>query len=39
MSIDGGNGTLQQLAGRAARPINPILADGSPERRKVEGWN
>jgi pyrroloquinoline quinone biosynthesis protein B len=43
MPLDGANGTLQRLAGLAARRIlthinntNPILVDGSPERRKVE---
>lgn len=43
MPLDGADGTLQQLAGLAARRIlthinntNPILVDGSPERRKVE---
>jgi pyrroloquinoline quinone biosynthesis protein B len=43
MPLDGANGTLQQLAGLSARRIlthinntNPILVDGSPERRKVE---
>jgi pyrroloquinoline quinone biosynthesis protein B len=47
MPIDGEGGTLQALDGLAARRIfihinntNPILIDGSPERRKVEaaGW-
>lgn len=43
MPLDGTRGTLQQLAGLAARRIlthinntNPILVDGSPERRQVE---
>lgn len=47
MPIDGADGTLAALAGLTARRIfvhinntNPILVDGSPERRKVEaaGW-
>jgi pyrroloquinoline quinone biosynthesis protein B len=48
MPIDGDGGTLSALsAGISARKIfvhinntNPILVDGSPERRKVEaaGW-
>jgi pyrroloquinoline quinone biosynthesis protein B len=47
MSIDGEGGSLTALAGLAARRIythinntNPILVDGSPERRKVTaaGW-
>jgi pyrroloquinoline quinone biosynthesis protein B len=47
MPIDGEGGTLQALDGLAARRIfvhinntNPILIDGSAERRKVEaaGW-
>jgi pyrroloquinoline quinone biosynthesis protein B len=43
MPLDGAEGTLQRLAGLAARRIlthinntNPILVEGSPERRKVE---
>jgi pyrroloquinoline quinone biosynthesis protein B len=43
MPLNGADGTLQQLGGLAARRIlthinntNPILVDGSPERRKVE---
>jgi pyrroloquinoline quinone biosynthesis protein B len=43
MPLDGADGTLQRLAGLAARRIlthinntNPILVEGSPERRKVE---
>lgn len=43
MPIDGANGTLQQLGGLKARRIlthinntNPILIDGSPQRRQVE---
>jgi pyrroloquinoline quinone biosynthesis protein B len=47
MPIEGEGGTLQRLAGLTARKIfihinntNPILVDGSPERRRVaaEGW-
>jgi pyrroloquinoline quinone biosynthesis protein B len=47
MPIDGDGGTLMALAGLPARKIfvhinntNPILVDGSPERRKIEaaGW-
>jgi pyrroloquinoline quinone biosynthesis protein B len=47
MPIDGGDGTLAALDGLTARKIfihinntNPVLIDGSPERRKVEaaGW-
>lgn len=47
MPIDGDSGTLQKLAGVKARKIfihinntNPILIDGSPERRRVndQGW-
>lgn len=47
MPIDGDGGTLQKLAGVKARKIfihinntNPILVDGSPERRRVneQGW-
>jgi pyrroloquinoline quinone biosynthesis protein B len=47
MPIDGEGGTLRALDGLSARRIfvhinntNPILIDGSPERRKVEtaGW-
>lgn len=47
MPIDGGDGTLAALAELRARRIlihinntNPILVDGSPERRKAEaaGW-
>lgn len=47
MPIDGGDGTLAALAGLRARRIfihinntNPVLIDGSPERRTVEtaGW-
>ncbi len=47
MPIDGGDGTLAALADLRARRIfihinntNPVLIDGSPERRKVEaaGW-
>ena len=47
MPIDGEGGSLAALAGLAARRIyihinntNPILIDGSPERRRVEaaGW-
>jgi pyrroloquinoline quinone biosynthesis protein B len=47
MPIEGEGGTLQTLAGLKARKIfihinntNPILIDGSPERRRVaaEGW-
>jgi pyrroloquinoline quinone biosynthesis protein B len=47
MPIDGDGGTLSALSGISARKIfvhinntNPILVDGSPERRKVEaaGW-
>jgi pyrroloquinoline quinone biosynthesis protein B len=47
MPIDGAGGTLAALAGLSARRIfihinntNPILIDGSPERRRVEaaGW-
>ncbi|MGH6673081.1 MAG: pyrroloquinoline quinone biosynthesis protein PqqB [Xanthobacteraceae bacterium] len=41
--LDGADGTLQQLSGVAGRCIlthinntNPILVDGSPQRRKVE---
>jgi pyrroloquinoline quinone biosynthesis protein B len=44
MPIDGENGSLSALAGLSARKIfvhinntNPILIDGSPERRRVEG--
>lgn len=43
MPIDGGDGTLAALAGLGGRRIlthinntNPILIEGSPERRKVE---
>lgn len=43
MSLSGENGTLQRLAGLTGRRIlthinntNPILVDGSPERRQVE---
>ena len=43
MPIDGANGTLQHLGGLKARRIlthinntNPILIDGSPQRRQVE---
>ena len=43
MPVDGGDGTLAALAGLGARRIlthinntNPILVEGSPERRKVE---
>ncbi len=48
MPIDGGDGTLAALDGLTARKIfihinntNPILVDGSAERRKVEaaGWD
>jgi pyrroloquinoline quinone biosynthesis protein B len=48
MPIDGEGGTLQKLAGVKARKIfihinntNPILVDGSPERRRVtaERWD
>jgi pyrroloquinoline quinone biosynthesis protein B len=47
MPIDGEGGSLAALAGLSARRVyihinntNPILIDGSPERRKVEaaGW-
>jgi len=47
MPIDGEDGSLQKLAGLKTRKIyihinntNPILIDGSPERRRVaaEGW-
>ena len=47
MPIDGADGSLAALAGLPGRRIyihinntNPILVDGSPERRKVEaaGW-
>jgi pyrroloquinoline quinone biosynthesis protein B len=47
MPIDGADGSLAALAGLTARRIyvhinntNPILVDGSPERRRVEaaGW-
>ncbi|MGZ5803625.1 MAG: pyrroloquinoline quinone biosynthesis protein B, partial [Xanthobacteraceae bacterium] len=47
MPIEGAEGTLTALADLRARRIfihinntNPILVDGSPERRKVEaaGW-
>jgi pyrroloquinoline quinone biosynthesis protein B len=47
MPIEGIGGTLQRLAGLKTRKIfihinntNPILVDGSPERRRVaaEGW-
>ena len=47
MPIDGEGGSLAALAGLSARKIfvhinntNPILVDGSPERRRVEaaGW-
>ena len=47
MPIEGEGGTLQRLAGLKKRKIfihinntNPILVDGSPERRRVaaEGW-
>ena len=47
MPIDGGDGSLSALADVAARRIyvhinntNPILIEGSPERRHVErkGW-
>ena len=47
MPIDGTGGSLAALAGLASRRIfvhinntNPILVDGSPERRRVEaaGW-
>jgi pyrroloquinoline quinone biosynthesis protein B len=47
MPIDGDDGTLAALQGLSARKIfvhinntNPILVDGSPERRRVEaaGW-
>ena len=47
MQIDGDSGSLQALAGLSARRIfvhinntNPVLIDGSAERRKVEnaGW-
>jgi pyrroloquinoline quinone biosynthesis protein B len=47
MPIDGDGGTLAALQGLSARKIfvhinntNPILVDGSPERRRVEaaGW-
>jgi pyrroloquinoline quinone biosynthesis protein B len=44
MPIDGADGSLEALAGVARRRIyvhinntNPILIDGSPERRRVEG--
>ena len=44
MQIDGDNGSLRALTGLSARRIfihinntNPILVDGSAERRKVEG--
>lgn len=43
MPLDGADGTLQQLSGLGGRRIlthinntNPILVDGSPQRRKVE---
>lgn len=43
MPLDGAEGTLQRLAGLPGRRIlihinntNPILVDGSPQRRKVE---
>jgi pyrroloquinoline quinone biosynthesis protein B len=47
MPIEGKCGTLQRLAGLKARKVfihinntNPVLVDGSPERRRVaaEGW-
>jgi pyrroloquinoline quinone biosynthesis protein B len=47
MPIDGEGGSLTAFAGTPAKRIyvhinntNPILIDGSPERRKVEaaGW-
>jgi pyrroloquinoline quinone biosynthesis protein B len=47
MPIDGEGGTLQRLAGLQTRKIfihinntNPILVDGSPERRRIaaKGW-
>jgi pyrroloquinoline quinone biosynthesis protein B len=47
MPIDGADGTLAALAGLSAKRVfvhinntNPILVDGSPERRRVEaaGW-
>jgi pyrroloquinoline quinone biosynthesis protein B len=47
MQIDGDRGSLRALAGLSARRIfvhinntNPVLIEGSPERRKVEeaGW-
>jgi len=47
MPIDGADGSLAVLHGLASRRIlvhinntNPILVDGSPERRRVEaaGW-
>ena len=47
MPIDGADGSLAALSGLAARRIfvhinntNPLLVDGSPERRRVEaaGW-
>ena len=47
MPIEGEGGSLAALAGLASRRIfvhinntNPILVDGSPERRRVEaaGW-
>jgi pyrroloquinoline quinone biosynthesis protein B len=47
MQIDGDDGSLRALTGLSARRIfihinntNPILVDGSAERRKVEnaGW-
>jgi pyrroloquinoline quinone biosynthesis protein B len=47
MPIEGEGGTLQKLAGLSARKVfihinntNPMLIDGSPERRRVsaEGW-
>ena len=47
MPIDGEGGSLAALSGLASRRIfvhinntNPILVDGSPERRRVEaaGW-
>ena len=47
MPIDGEDGSLAALQGLSARKIfvhinntNPILVDGSPERRRVEaaGW-
>jgi pyrroloquinoline quinone biosynthesis protein B len=47
MPVDGAQGTLAVLDGLANRRIlvhinntNPILVDGSPERRRVEaaGW-